>query len=131
MPVPPPANSGSRRQPGPEPLRRKRVQTQAPSTPPWRRRALNYLLIFVIVVLVVDGLVGENGLLQQLRARESYQAQRLSLEALREENQQLRNDIRRLRDDPDTLESLAREELGLIRPGEVLVIIKDVRPASR
>lgn len=131
MPVPPPAKSGSRRQPGPEPLRRKRVQPQAPSTPPWRRRALNYLLIFVIVVLVVDGLVGENGLLQQLRARETYQAQRQSLEALREENQRLRDDIRRLRDDPDTLESLAREELGLIRPGEVLVIIKDVKPASR
>jgi cell division protein FtsB len=116
---------------GPEPLRRKRVQPTPAPTPPWRRRALNYLLIFVVVVLVVDGLVGENGLMQRLRARESYQEQRLAFEALRQENQRLRGQIHRLREDPGTIEALAREELGLIRPGEILFMIRDVKPASR
>jgi cell division protein FtsB len=38
--------------------------------------------------------------------------------------------MRRLNDDPSAIESLARKELGLLRPGEVLFIVKDVKPAQ-
>jgi cell division protein FtsB len=37
----------------------------------------------------------------------------------------LRRRIRRLRDDPVTWERLAREELGLVRPGELVVVFPD------
>ena len=37
----------------------------------------------------------------------------------------------RLKTDPTTIESLAREKLGLVRPGEILVVVKDVKPASK
>jgi cell division protein FtsB len=53
-----------------------------------------------------------------------------SIERLRAENVRLREDARRLRSDPGTIEALARQELGLIKPGEVLFIIKDARPAA-
>jgi len=33
---------------------------------------------------------------------------------------------RRLREDPSGIEDQARRELGLIKPGEVLFIVKDV-----
>jgi cell division protein FtsB len=33
-----------------------------------------------------------------------------------------------LREDPNAIEELARRELGLIRPGETLFIIKDIPP---
>ncbi|CAN5504947.1 hypothetical protein BH23ACI1_BH23ACI1_24040 [soil metagenome] len=127
----PTSKSDTHRPTGPEPLRRKRIQPSPAPAPPWRRRALNYLLIFVVVVLAVDGLVGENGLMQRLRAREAHQEQRLAFEALRQENQRLRGQIHRLREDPGSIEALAREELGLIRPGEILFMIRDVKPASR
>lgn len=112
-----------------EPLRRRQLPSAPPA--PWRRRALNCLLLFVIVVLAADGLIGQNGLLQQLRARETFEGERQKLEALREENQALRADIRRLREDPGAVEALARKELGLIRPGEILFIVTDTTPASR
>jgi cell division protein FtsB len=118
-----------RRPEGPEPLRRRQLP-KAPA-PAWRRRVLNYLLLFVIAVLLADGLVGESGLMQQLRTREAHEEQVRALEALRQKNQALRNEIRSLRDDPGALESLAREELGLIRPGEYLFIVRDAIPASR
>jgi cell division protein FtsB len=127
--MPAPA-SVPRRSAGPEPLRRRRAPA-APASPPWRRRALNYLLIFVIVVLVADGLVGENGFFQRARVREAYEQERLAVEALRQANQGLLRQIRLLKYDPTTVEGLAREELGFIRPGEVLFIIRDVRPAAR
>jgi cell division protein FtsB len=113
---------------GPAPLRRRPV-LPAPASP-FKRRAIQYLLVFVTVVLVVDALVGDRGVLERLRARKQYQELDQTIEALKAENAQMRSEIRELRDDPSAIELLAREELGLIRPGEVLFIIKDVKPAS-
>ena len=50
---------------------------------------------------------------------------------LQAENARLREPAERLETDPTTIESLARETLGLIRPGEVLVVVKDVTPATK
>jgi cell division protein FtsB len=113
----------TRRAAGVEPLRRKRV-APAPSSPAGRK-AVHFLLIFVTLVLVADALVGEKGLIESMRARRQYREVAASLDALRRENGRLRETVRGLRDDPAAIESLAREQLGLIRPGEVLFIIKD------
>jgi cell division protein FtsB len=84
-----------------------------------------------MIVLAVDALVGEKGLTENLRARRESRDLSTALERLRVENTSLRDKIRRLREDASTIESVAREELGLIRPGELLVILKDVKPAAR
>jgi cell division protein FtsB len=109
----------------PPPLRRRRARpvVQAPS--PVRRRLLNYILALVTVVLVVDALVGDKGLIETTRARRQYADVAASLTALRQQNARLRDDIRRLKEDPGTIESIAREELGLMRPGELLFVVKD------
>jgi cell division protein FtsB len=49
---------------------------------------------------------------------------------LRAENARLREVARRLREDPSAIEEIARRELGLIRPGERVFIVKDVPPAK-
>jgi cell division protein FtsB len=111
----------------PQPLRRKRVKAVAAPSPA-RRKTLHGLLIFITLVLVIDGLVGEKGLMETLRARRHYGEVAASLERLRAENAALREQARRLREDPAAIESLARQELGLIRPGEMLFIVKDAKP---
>ena len=73
-------------------------------------------------------MVGEKGLLAIMTARREYQVLERSLEGVRFQNAQLREEARRLREDPAAIEELARRELGLIRPGEKLFIVKDVRP---
>ena len=47
-----------------------------------------------------------------------------------EENQRHLNEIRDIKNDPDALEDAARRELGLVKPGETIIIIHDARPAS-
>ena len=44
----------------------------------------------------------------------------------RAENARLRETARRLREDPSAIEEIARRELGLIKPGERVFIVKDV-----
>jgi cell division protein FtsB len=43
---------------------------------------------------------------------------------LRRENAALRRDVRRLRADPSALEAAARDELGLVKPGEIVIQIE-------
>ena len=112
-----------------EPLRRNRVIPPTPSL--IRKRGLHVLLIFITVVLIVDALVGEKGLTQSMNARRQYRQLQASLEDLRRENVALREEMRRLHEDPATIESLARQDLGLIRPGEVVFILKDLKDDTK
>ena len=100
------------------------------TTPAWRsRRTVQWVLLFVASVIVVDGLVGDRGLLAMLRARREYDTVAATVARQRAENMRLREEVRRLREDPDAIEEIARRELGLIKRGERVFIIKDVPPA--
>lgn len=90
------------------------------------RRLLRHALLFITLVIVVDAIAGEKGLLALLEARRDYAALERSLARARAENAELREMARRLREDPSAIEEQARRELGLIKPGEVLFIVKDV-----
>ena len=89
---------------------------------------MHYVLLLVGTVLIVDALVGEKGLLAMMQARARHAALEQSLADVRADNARLREEARRLREDPDAIEDLARSELGLIRPGEKLFIVKDLAP---
>jgi cell division protein FtsB len=110
-------------------LKKKAPTSASASTPDKRRRgrrAVQYLLVFVGCVLVLDALVGEKGLVEMLKKRQEYRALEQSLADVRGDNSRLREEARRLQEDASAIEDLARRELGLIKPGEKLFILKDV-----
>lgn len=90
---------------------------------PWFGR----VLLFVACVVLADSLLGDRGLAQTMRARRNYRAAAAALAQLKSENAGLRQQVRRLQTDPQEIEAIARRELGLIRPGEVLFVIRDVK----
>ena len=109
----------------------KRRAAKADSKHPTRnRRVVQLLVLFVASVIVVDGLVGERGLLAMLRARHQYDELSATIARERAENACLRDQARRLREDPTAIEEIARRDLGLIKPGERVFIVKDVPPAK-
>lgn len=83
----------------------------------------------VFLILVLAGYDGSRDL-ARLKSREAQLEARLrKIEA---NVSALRDRIGRLRWDPYTLERVAREELGLSRPGEIVVILPraDIGPAA-
>jgi cell division protein FtsB len=92
---------------------------------------VHFVLLFVAALIVLDALVGDQGLMATLRARHQYDELAATIARQRAENARLLDEVRRLRDDPATIEEVARRELGLIRPGEKLFIIKDIGYPSR
>jgi cell division protein FtsB len=103
----------------------------APTRRPGRtRRIVRVLILFVSAIIVVDAIAGDQGLLAMLRARRQSAELAAAIERQRAENERLREDVRRLTEDPAAIEEVARRELGLIRPGEKVFIIKDLTNPS-
>jgi len=89
---------------------------------PWIRRGL----LFAVCALTLNALIGERGLAETIRVRKELRQFSAQLAELRRENARLADYADRLLTDPRTIENLARQELGLIRKGEVLIVVKDV-----
>lgn len=80
--------------------------------------------------LLVNAVVGEGGYLATVR--ESREAAELATEvtALRLENQHLLAQGKRLQEDASAVEEAARRDLGMVRPGETLIVIRDAVTAA-
>jgi cell division protein FtsB len=98
-----------------------------PSRRGFGRRFGPKLLLLATIILIVDALIGDKGLVERMRERQRFDDVKSALDTLKQENAALREQARRLREeDPGTIESAARKQLGMIKPGEVLFIVKDV-----
>ena len=85
------------------------------------------MVVFLGCVLLLDAVFGERGLFQTTRARQDLLRVEQQIADLKRENAALRGEAQRLQQDPATLELVARKELGLVRPGEILVVLADVK----
>lgn len=94
-----------------------------------RRKAATLASILAFIALVVGSLFGDGGVLQVLAQRERSAALQRQNDALRVENGRLAGEIAALRRDPRAVERIAREELGLARPGETVFVIREEPPA--
>ena len=79
---------------------------------------------------LASAFAGERGLQAWLTASGEHAALVASVEGVRRENAVLRERVRRLRDDPREIERVARRELGLMRPGERVFVVKSASPTS-
>lgn len=78
------------------------------------------------MALVVNGslllslLFGEMGLLKFMKMKQTYARIRRENQAIQEENERLGRRIKMLKTDPDAIEQIARDRLGLAKEGELI-----------
>jgi cell division protein FtsB len=97
-----------------------------------RRKAATLASVILVIALVVGSLFGDRGFLQLVRQQQRAEELAREIEDLRLENRRLASEIAALRSDPRAIERLAREELGLVRAGETVFLIReDPAPAER
>ena len=95
----------------------------APRRQRHRSKVVQHTIALVTLVLLGEALIGEGGLVAMRRARNTQLRLDQRIVTLRAENDTLRDTVRRLQEDPRAIEDIARRELGLISPGEVVVVI--------
>lgn len=96
-----------------------------------RRKAATLASILAFIALVVGSLFGDGGMLHLFEQRERSESLRGEIAQLRRENSRLAAEIAALRQDPRAVERIAREELGLASPGELVFIIREEPPLPR
>ncbi len=95
-----------------------------PRRTPTPRRTGCYVLLLVTILLVANAFVGERGLLALLRANKAHARLQQVIDTLRADNRRLHRYAEALTDEPRFIEDLARGELGMISPGEQLIIVR-------
>ena len=94
-------------------------------------RYISYLLLAVMALFFgLIAIFGDRGLVELYRVRRETLLVQQEIETLRQKNQQLLQEIHGLRDDPYYIEKIAREELGMARPGETIILLPREEDAS-
>ena len=87
----------------------------------WGLRLAAALALAGAIAYLPYHLIGETSAAQLERVESELGRLRADIAGKRVDNAELRRDIEALRSDPGAIEDIARRELGLVRPGEVIL----------
>jgi cell division protein FtsB len=80
------------------------------------------------IALIVHEIFGQHGYLALRRQQRDFESLQQQIQQLEKENQQLELQIKGLKSDPKAIEKLAREQMGMARPGEIIITVPDKHP---
>ncbi len=83
------------------------------------KRIKNLIIGFMLVVLAYNII---NKMIAMERIENDYSQKQEELRLLKIENERLKEQVEASETDPSYMERLAREKLGLVKPGEVTII---------
>ena len=96
------------------------------------RRVVATLCVGVLAVLIgYKVVVGANGTMEWRAKRAEYQRLQQEIEKASLEHQQLESRVKKLQSDPNTIVKEAREKLGYVMPGEVILVQPQPKPDVR
>jgi cell division protein FtsB len=81
------------------------------------------LLGLLLLVMLVHDIFGTHGFLAMRRTQNESKKVKTDLEKLNKENAALEQESKDLKSDPRLIEKIARDDLGLARPGEIIIRI--------
>ena len=81
------------------------------------------LLGLLVLVLIVHDIFGPHGFLAMRRTQNEISKVKADLDRLNRENVQLEQEVKDLKTDPRLIEKIARDDLGLAKPGEIIIKI--------
>jgi cell division protein FtsB len=85
-----------------------------------RRQQVLWASVLIALLLATASALAEGGFRRYWRLSDDVRALRERNQKYVDENARLRREIEALRSDARALERAAREELGLVRPGEIV-----------
>lgn len=90
------------------------------------RKAIIIIAVSAAVLyLLATSILGEMGLVKYYRMKAQHQYLADEITRLKQDNVRLMREVRSLKTDPAYIERLARDKLGLSRPGEIVYYYGD------
>ena len=97
-----------------------RSSGRSPKETPGGDRYIYWLVTGICAILLGAAVLGRDGLLSVIVNQRRLEGLRGEVSRLGEDNLLLRKQIRSLRKDLTSIERIAREDLGLVKPGETV-----------
>jgi cell division protein FtsB len=107
------------------------VTEAAEASPPTARPLRSIVSAMVVLAMVALAVAGLKSWRDYDEARTRETRLRSAIAESEKKIQALEKRIERLRDDPVTLDRVAREELGLVRPDEVVIVLPETPTGKR
>ena len=92
-----------------------------------RKKLLLAAGVLFAVYLLASFILGEMGLVKYYRMKAQYTALTEETARLKQDNAKLIRDVHALKTDPARIERIARDKLGLARPGEIVYYYDESR----
>lgn len=90
---------------------------------PLMRQYGSGMLGLLLLVMIVHDIFGTHGFLAMRRTQSEIEKVKADLDQLSKENAALEQETKDLKSDPRLIEKIARDDLGLARPGEIIIRI--------
>jgi cell division protein FtsL len=84
------------------------------------RRNMRQILGLALFALLVHDIFGTHGFIAMRRTQKEIDDIRAQIGKVNAENKSLADEVNALKTDPESIERIAREEMGLARPGEMI-----------
>jgi len=84
------------------------------------RRNASWFLALAFTALLLQDVFGTHGVMAMRRAQKEAASVQSEIDRINEENQQLQQRVESLKNDPQSIEHIAREEMGLAKPHEFI-----------
>jgi cell division protein FtsL len=81
------------------------------------------ILVLCVFALFIHDIFGTHGFLAMRRTKLEIERVQKDINRLAKENAELSDEVKSLKTDPHKIESIARDELGLAKPGDVIIKI--------
>lgn len=111
---------------------RELTREMVPAALGWMRLIPSWIFLAMILVatLGICSTVIVRSRAELKASTMEYGRMTYEIASIRKSNGSLQSEIHRIATDPFTIESAARERLGMVRPDDVIVPIESVRPTS-
>jgi len=94
----------------------------------FKKATSHILFIALVAFILLITVFGKNGLLQLIKLNKRVDSYEYKTESLKQDNEQLSEEISLLKNDLGYIEKIARTELGLVKANEIIYIFKDEQP---
>jgi cell division protein FtsB len=101
------------------PAKRKRYET-----------ILYSAVALILAALLVDGVLGPHGFVATYRLKLQVRQAQQKAGQLNQENRDFEGQVQQLKSDPSAIERVARQQLGLVKPGELVFKLPPISAAA-
>lgn len=95
-----------------------------------RKRRIVFVAVVLVILIAAPSVGGKKSLVKIFQMSKTRTELQQEISRLRQINEEITREIQALAHNPSQVEAIAREDLGLVKPGEIVYQFSSQRPTT-